>query len=102
MQGGVLIKEGLNRIKVKEIKEFNNNLKVNTEKSETQEKNWITQIEDIDIHTKLKEEVLVLLNKKQKIEKEGFNKLLNCMVLSLYTLISPTRNKDYFFNENIF
>ena len=27
------------------LKEFNNNLKVNTDKSETQEKNWITQIE---------------------------------------------------------
>jgi len=77
------------------LKEFNNNLKVNTDKSETQEKNWITQIEVIDIHKKLKEEVLILLNKKRKIEKEGFNKLLNFMVLSLYTLISPRRNKDY-------
>ena len=58
------------------LKEFNNNLKVNTDKSETQEKNWITQIEVLDIHKKLKVVVLVLLNKKRKIEKEGFNKLL--------------------------
>ena len=75
---------------------------MNTKKSETQEKNLITQIEDIDIHKKLKEEVIILLNQKRKIEKEGFNKLLNFMVLSLYTLISPRRNKDYFINENIF
>ena len=34
------------------LKEFNNNLKVNTDKSVTQEKTWITQIEVIDIHKK--------------------------------------------------
>ena len=59
------------------LKEFNKNLIMNTDKSKTQEKNWITQIEVLDIHKKLKEEVLILLNKKRKIKKEGFNKLLN-------------------------
>ena len=54
---------------------------MNTDKSETQEKNWITQIEDWNILKKFKEEVLVLLNKKRKIEKEGFNELLNFMVI---------------------
>ena len=68
---------------------------MNTGKSETQEKNWITQIEVLDIQTKIKEEVLILLNKKRKIEEEGFNKLLNFMVLSSYTLISLRRNKTY-------
>ena len=77
------------------LKEFNKNLSVNTYKSATQEKNWISQKEVIDIHNKIKEEVLILLNKKRKIEKEGFYKLLNYMVLSLYILISPRRNKDY-------
>jgi hypothetical protein len=67
------------------LKEFNNYLKVNTDKSETQEKNWITQIEVIDIHKKLKEEVLILLNKKRKIEKVGFNKLLNFMVFFIHS-----------------
>ena len=38
---------------------------MNTDKSETQEKNWITQTKVIDIHTKLKEEVIILLNIKK-------------------------------------
>ena len=36
-----------------------------------------------------------LLQKKRKIDKATFNKLLNYFILSLYTLINPRRNKDY-------
>ena len=77
------------------LKEFNNELKVNTDKSEKQEKNWISQEEVLSVHKKLKEDVINLLKKKRKIDKAVFNKLLHYMILSLYTLINPRRNKDY-------
>jgi len=77
------------------LKEYNNDLKVNTDKSVKQEKNWISQEEVLEVHQKLKEEVSDLLKKKRKIDKSTFHKLLNYMILSLYTLISPRRNKDY-------
>ena len=77
------------------LKEYNNDLKVNTDKSEKQEKNWISQEAVLEVHKKLKEEVNYLLQKKRKIDKSTFHKLLNFMILSLYTLISPRRNKDY-------
>ena len=77
------------------LKDFNNDLKVNTDKSEKQEKNWISQEEVLSVHKKLKEDVMNLLQKKRKIDKAVFNKLLNYMILSLYTLINPRRNKDY-------
>jgi len=77
------------------LKDFNNDLKVNTDKSEKQEKNWISQEEVLSVHKKLKEDVMNLLQKKRKIDKTVFNKLLNYTILSLYTLINPRRNKDY-------
>ena len=78
------------------LKDFNNDLKVNTDKSEKQEKNWISQEEVLSVHKKLKEDVINLLQKKRKIDKAVSNKLfLNYMILSLYTLINPRRNKDY-------
>jgi hypothetical protein len=77
------------------LKDFNNDLKVNTDKSEKQEKNWISQEEVLSVHKKLKEDVMNLLQKKRKIDKAVFNKLLNYTILSLYTLINPRRNKDY-------
>ena len=67
------------------LKDFNNELKVNTDKSEKQEKNWISQEEVLSVHKKL----------KRKIDKAVFNKLLHYTILSLYTLINPRRNKDY-------
>jgi len=77
------------------LKKYNNDLKVNTDKSENQEKNWISQEEVFEVHQKLKEDEKELLNKKRKIDKSTFHKLLHYMILSLYTLISPRRNKDY-------
>jgi len=77
------------------LKDFNNELKVNTDKTEKQVKNWISQDEVLSVHKKMKEDVMNLLTKKRKIDKATFNKLLNYVILSLYTLINPRRNKDY-------
>ena len=77
------------------LKSYNDTLRVNNEKSTTQEKNWITQEEVLKVHKTLKEDIENSLSKKRKIDKQLFNKLLNYMILSLYTLIQPRRNKDY-------
>lgn len=77
------------------LKSYNDTLRVNNEKSTTQEKNWITQEEVLKVHKTLKEDIENSLSKKRKINKQLFNKLLNYMILSLYTLIQPRRNKDY-------
>jgi wyosine [tRNA(Phe)-imidazoG37] synthetase (radical SAM superfamily) len=83
------------------LKDFNNNeLKVNTDKTPKQEKNWISQEEVLRVHKKLKEDVMNLLKKKRKIDKATFNKLFNYTILSLYTLINPRRNKDYSLNAS--
>ena len=49
------------------LKSFNDNLKVNNEKTITQEKNWITQEEVLKIHNDLKEDVENSLTKKEKL-----------------------------------
>jgi hypothetical protein len=48
------------------LKNYNNDLRVNNEKSTTQERNWITQEEVLNIHNNLKEEVENSLSKKSK------------------------------------
>ena len=76
------------------LKKFNNNLKENTDKSETQEKIGLHK-QKLYIFIKNFKKKFNFTIKKGKIEKEAFNKLLHFMDLSLYTLISPRRNKDY-------
>jgi hypothetical protein len=74
--------------------EYNKNLKSNTEKSETQTENWISQ-EDV---IKKQQELMSILKEidgKSKITADHYYKLFDLLVLSLYTLNSPRRNLDY-------
>jgi integrase len=71
---------------------INKELKNNTTKSEKATANWITQDE---VKAKQKELESILPLKKKTITKEQYDALLNLVVLSLYTLNSPRRNKDY-------
>ena len=64
------------------------------EKTETQKKNWITKEEIDNIYNKYKDEVNKFKNDKT-ISSAKFGKLLKYVVLSLYILIPPRRNKDY-------
>ena len=72
------------------LTKMNNDLKVRTDKTEKQEKNWMSNDEINDIYKKLSLKIV----KKIKT-KEDFNNLLNYVVLSLYTLHKPRRNIDY-------
>jgi len=72
------------------LSNFNNQLKVRTEKSEKQMNNWMTNDNINEISKDLKSKVV-----KRVRNKEDYNNLLNYVVLSLYTLHPPRRNVDY-------
>ena len=76
-----------------ELEKINKELKENIGKSEKQEENWITQ-ESIST---IQKEMMTNLPKKSKktLTKDEYEKLLNLVVLSLYTLQSPRRLLDY-------
>lgn len=75
------------------LDQYNKNLKSNNEKSETQANNWISQEEVIEKQNELMKILEELTTKK--ISEEQYNKLLNLIILSLYTLNCPRRNLDY-------
>jgi len=77
-----------------EMMTLNKELKDNTEKTPKVKENWIEQS---DVTAKLEQlkEILPELVGKKKISAEQYAKLLQLVVLSLYTLQQPRRNKDY-------
>jgi hypothetical protein len=74
--------------------EYNKTLKSNNTKSEAQKDNWISQEEVFQVYNTLGEKVLPLLKLKKVTPKE-WEEILSFVVLSLYTLQPPRRNKDY-------
>jgi hypothetical protein len=77
--------------KVKEMKETGGE---KSEKTEKEEANWMDWEEVRKIVHSLKEEVGKFATAKH-ITPEQFHRLLDFVVLSLYTDIQPRRNKDY-------
>jgi hypothetical protein len=69
-------------------------LKTNNTKSETQKENWLSQAEVMEIYKELGERAVPLISQKKVTEKE-WNTILDFVVLSLYVLNPPRRNKDY-------
>jgi hypothetical protein len=76
------------------VKKINDNTD-NTTKSDTQKENWMNKTEVMDLWKKYDEEVATFANKR-KIDEKQKKTLLQFMILSLYTLISPRRNKDFY------
>ena len=70
---------------------LNSRLSVNTVKSESQKANWISQ-EGIKA---LRESMRKALPKTRAISKGDQNKVLDYLVICLYTLTAPRRNLDY-------
>ena len=64
------------------------------EKSEKQQKNWSSWEEVKKKEEELYKEAAELMNRKHLTAPEA-EKLLQCVVLSLYTKIQPRRNQDY-------
>jgi len=77
------------------LKQSNNDLKVNTDKSESQKENWVSSEEIDNIYETKKKDILDKIGNKRKIDSTLFDELTNFLILSLYTLIQPRRNKDY-------
>ena len=73
------------------LSKMNNDLKVNVEKSDKQNQNWIEDDEVNQIYENLQKAVI---GNKSK-SKESYEALLNYLILSLYVLIPPRRNLDY-------
>jgi integrase len=73
---------------------LNKELKDNTEKTPKVKENWVEQGDVKEIQQKLHEIIPKIQNKK-KVSPEEYDELLKLVVLSLYTLQAPRRNKDY-------
>jgi hypothetical protein len=72
------------------LSNFNNQLKVRTDKSDSQKENWLSNDSIDKISNELKSKVV-----KKVRNKEDYMNFLNYMVLSLYTMHVPRRNIDY-------
>jgi len=72
------------------LTKMNGDLKVRTDKSETQEANWMTKNE-IDM---VRDNLALKIVKKAK-NKDDYNKIIDYLILSLYTMHAPRRNIDY-------
>jgi len=77
-----------------QLNDLNKELKTNTEKTPKVKENWIEQ-NDVNAVQKSLEEIIPQIKDKKKITEEEYNKLLQLVVVSLYTLQNPRRNKDY-------
>jgi hypothetical protein len=73
---------------------LNVTLKDQTAKTDTENENWLSQ-DSIQDKLTSKMEILKEISKKRKINKEQFERLLDLIVLGLYTLQPPRRNIDY-------
>jgi integrase len=76
------------------LTELNTTLKDQTAKTDTENENWLSQ-EVIQDKLTSKMEILKEISKKRKLNKEQFERLLDLIVLGLYTLQPPRRNIDY-------
>jgi hypothetical protein len=74
--------------------ELNKDLKVNNTKSDSQKENWISQDEVLKIYNEYEEKYSPLL-KLKKVNAKQWDDILDFVVLSLYVLNQPRRNKDY-------
>ena len=78
------------------LEKYNTNLKDQTAKTNTEKTNWLSPEKKAEVINNC-EAILPELAKKRKINEDQYNRLLDCVVLSLYTKVPPRRNQDYQF-----
>jgi integrase len=76
------------------LTKINADLKTNNTKSEKQEANWLPQEEVMKTSSELAE-VIPQIRSKKSISSAEYDTLLKAVVLGLYALQKPRRNKDY-------
>ena len=77
-----------------QMMELNAQLKDNTEKTQKEEDNWMSQEavqERYDEVSKVVDEI----GNKRKLQAGQYERLLDCLILGLFVLMPPRRNKDY-------
>ena len=82
------------RDKMMESRKERDSMPANT-KTEKQEENWLTWEEVSKKKSQLKEEISSLSLTKGKITPGQYDKLLQYVIISLYSDIAPRRNQDY-------
>lgn len=78
------------------LEKYNNELRDQTAKTDTEKTNWLSPEKKAEVIANC-ETILSEVAKKRKINESQYNRLLECVVLSLYTKIPPRRNQDYQF-----
>jgi hypothetical protein len=73
---------------------INKSLKNNNGKSEKQEENWLSQ-DAVSSKCENLMEIVPKIKGKRKISEGEYKELLDAVILGLYCLQSPRRNKDY-------
>jgi hypothetical protein len=65
------------------------------EKSENQEKNWVSQDKIKEVYQKMEKEIKPLMAKHESRTRADLMKIQDFVILSLYVLQDPRRNEDY-------
>tara|TARA_R110000751_G_scaffold16445_1_gene51974 strand:+ start:362 stop:1282 length:921 start_codon:yes stop_codon:yes gene_type:complete len=73
---------------------INKELKTNTTKSEKQEENWLSQ-DAVKEKCDSLMEIIPKISNKRKLSEGEYKELLNAVILGLYCLQAPRRNKDF-------
>ena len=73
---------------------INKSLKTNNAKSEKQEDNWLSQ-DAVSSKCENLMEIVPKIKGKRKISEGEYKELLDAVILGLYCLQAPRRNKDY-------
>lgn len=76
------------------LTQYNTTLKDQTAQSANEKTNWITPEKKQEVINEC-EKIIEVIGNKRKITEDQYNKLFECLVLSLYTKIPPRRNVDY-------
>ena len=65
------------------------------EKNDRESKNWIEWEEVLKRHSELEEQTKIFRSKGEALTVQQYELLLQYVVLSLYTMLPPRRNRDY-------
>ena len=76
------------------LEQLNKDFTDNTKKTENEIQNWITDEEMNEIKENC-DKILNDIKGKRKIDDKQYNKLLDCLILSLYTKVAPRRSLDF-------
>lgn len=78
------------------LEQYNQELKTNNTKSESQKENWISQEDVHNVYNQLYEDVEpIICRKKSAITELDWSKITELIILSLFVLQSPRRILDY-------